>query len=126
VNRPSNPPAPWLSRRRFGKLAGLAVTVVAGGLGSLVGYAPQAYAAGPRHCDFDYEPLHGCQCHPGQPDCTCLGICSATESHCQWGPRPNEDYCIVYNFNPHAHPLARAVGSCTAASGTGYCCGSYC
>jgi hypothetical protein len=126
MNRRPSPPSPWLSRRSFGRLAGLAVTVVAGGLGSLVGYTPRAYAAAPGHCDFSYEPVHGCQCHPGQPDCTCFGLCSESESQCQWGPRQNEDYCIVYNFNAHIHPLARAVGSCTAGSGTGYCCGVYC
>ncbi len=114
-----------LSRRRFGEIFGLVVTVVAGSLGGLVGYVPRAYAA-PPHCDFDYEPLHGCQCYPGQPTCACLGICSATESRCQWGPRPDEDYCVVYNFSPGIHPGARAVGSCNGANGVGYCCGVYC
>jgi hypothetical protein len=117
-----------LSRRKFGEFFGMAVTVVTGSLGGLVGYVPRAYAAPPtpRPCDFDYEPLRGCQCYPGQPTCTCIGLCSEAESQCPWGPRPDEDYCIVYNFFPGIHPGARAVGSCIAGSGAGYCCGVYC
>lgn len=114
-----------LSRRKFGGIFGLTVTAVTGILGGLVGYTPRANAA-PPHCDFDYEPLQGCQCYPGQPTCACLGICSATESRCQWGPRPAEDYCVVYNFSPGIHPGARAVGSCNGGNSAGYYCGVYC
>lgn len=119
-------PQPGLPRRRFVHILSAASAGVAGLLGGLVGFAPSAHAAPPSRCDFDPLRLSGCRCRSGQNSCGCIGNCSDTLSRCQFGPRDDLDYCVVYNTNPNPDIGAKAFAKCNDGTGKGWCCGIYC
>lgn len=115
-----------LSRRRFVQLASTASAGAAALLGGLVGFAPSAEAGPPSLCDFQPLPMTGCECHQGIRMCGCIGNCSDTQSRCQFGPRPDLDYCVASNFNPNPEIGAKAYATCDPAISRGWCCGVYC